>query len=407
VGHTLGFQHNMKASATYSLSQVRNAEWVKTMGHTPTLMDYSRFNYVAQPEDKIAVADLIPKIGPYDKWATMWGYKPIAGAHSPDDEKKTLDEWAKVQDEKPFLRFSTSDALGSDPGENTEAVGDADAVEATRLGLKNLQKIMGYLLEAGTKDGEDWKDLERLYGRVLGQWTREMGHVTQLVGGFDSQQKHGGQLGVRFVPVAKERQVAAVRFLNENAFATPAMFLRPEILRRIEPAGATTRLKTAQMGVLSSLLSPSRMQRMVEQEALDGVKAYRPVDFLGDLRKGLWKEIYSPGVKVDAFRRNLQRGYLDLLAERLNGSARANDDQRAFFRAELKKLSGELAAAMARTTDASTRAHLDDSKDLIAKILDPKIQWTSPAGAPSTGSRGRGWADGFCWPDYGIYLERE
>jgi hypothetical protein len=95
VGHTLGFQHNMKASATYPVEKIRDAEWLKTMSHTPTLMDYSRFNYVAQPEDNIPPELLVPQIGPYDKWATMWGYKPIPGAKTPDDEKKTLNEWAK------------------------------------------------------------------------------------------------------------------------------------------------------------------------------------------------------------------------------------------------------------------------------------------------------------------------
>ena len=127
VGHTLGFQHNMKASATYPADKIRDKEWLKTMGHTPTLMDYSRFNYLAQPEDKVDVADLVPGIGPYDKWATMWGYKPIPDAHSPDQERKTLDEWARAQDKTPWLRFSTAGTRGSDPGENTEAVGDADA----------------------------------------------------------------------------------------------------------------------------------------------------------------------------------------------------------------------------------------------------------------------------------------
>src|SRR5215831_17529277 len=145
VGHTLGFQHNMKASSMYPMEKVRDREWVKKMGHTPTLMDYSRFNYVAQPEDKIDVADLIPKIGPYDKWATMWGYKPIPNATSTDEEKKTLDEWAREQDKTPYLRFSTSGSRGSDPGENTEAVGDADAVKSTGYGLKNLQKVANML----------------------------------------------------------------------------------------------------------------------------------------------------------------------------------------------------------------------------------------------------------------------
>jgi len=104
VGHTLGFQHNMKASAEYPAEKMRDPAWLKTMSSTPTLMDYSRFNYVAQPEDNIPVEDLVPKIGPYDKWATMWGYKPIPGAPTADAEKSTLDQWAREQDTKPYLR---------------------------------------------------------------------------------------------------------------------------------------------------------------------------------------------------------------------------------------------------------------------------------------------------------------
>src|ERR1044071_8570711 len=226
VGHTLGFQHNMKASATYPADKVRNAEWLKTMSHTPTLMDYSRFNYVAQPEDNIPVEDLIPKIGPYDKWATMWGYKPIPRARTPDEEKKTLDEWARGDDAKPYLPFPTADARGSDPGENTEAVGDADAIASTTYGIKNLKRVSDMLMPATTHAGENYDDLEELYGRMLGQWTLELNHVTGIVGGFNSQQKHAGQDGVRFVIVPKERQAAAVRFLNENAFATPAWALK-------------------------------------------------------------------------------------------------------------------------------------------------------------------------------------
>jgi hypothetical protein len=408
VGHTLGFQHNMKASSTYTIDKIRDPQWVKKMGHTPTLMDYSRFNYVAQPEDKVDPQDLIPKIGPYDVWATVWGYKPIDGVKNADDEKKTLDSWAREQDSKPYLRFSTDGSRGSDPGENTEAVGDADAVQATALGVKNLQRIMGFVLETATKEGEDWEDLDRLYSRILGQWSREMGHVTQLVGGFDSQQKHGGQPGVRFTPVSRDRQMTAMRFLSDNALATPSMFVKPEILRRIEPAGAGDRLKNTQAGVLRSLLNDTRMDRLVEQEALDGPKAYRPSEFLADLRKGVWKEIYGAAdVKVDLFRRNLQRSYLDIFAERLNGSQKATDDQRGLFRAELKKLNNEVSGALAKTTDATTRAHLDDTKDLIGKILDPKIQWTAPQGGQTLLLRRAVDDVDSCWQDYGIYRTRE
>ena len=415
VGHTLGFQHNMKASSLYTIEQIRDPNFVKKMSHTPTLMDYSRFNYVAQPEDKIAVEDLIPKIGPYDTWATMWGYKPIPGAKSSEEEKKTLDEWAREQDKTPHLRFSTAKSRGSDPGENTEAVGDIDAVRATELGLKNLKRVAGMLLSAtSTSSGEPYDDLEEIFGRMLGQWRLEMGHVTQIVGGFNSQQKHIGQEGVLFTAVAKERQAAAVKFLNENAFATPTWMIRPEILRRIETDGTISRIRVTQQGLLSQLLSSARFARLIEQEEIDRT-SYRAVDLLTDVRKGVWSELNgTSAIRIDAFRRNLQRTYLDLMNDKLNGRAPVTDDQRPFIRGELKALNGEIGRAIARTTDRAVRLHLEDAHDLIVKILDPKFA----AAAPATGMgalSGRGFEEEaeielqsglVCWPETAIRMKR-
>jgi hypothetical protein len=380
-------------------------------------MDYSRFNYVAQPEDNIPLENLIPQIGPYDKWATMWGYKPIPGAKSADDEKKTLDEWAREQDSKPWLRFSTADSRGSDPGENTEAVGDADAVVATGLGIKNLKRVADMLLPATSHQGEPYDDLEELYGRMLGQWATELNHVTGIVGGFNSQQKHAGQEGVRFVIVPKEKQAAAVRFLNENAFATPTWALRPEILRRIEPSGALARVNTAQERVLNSLLSNARFDRLVEQEAIDGMAAYKPADFMSDVRRGIWSELEGGPVRIDVYRRNLQNSYIDLLSNKLNVRPSVTDDYRALIKAELRDLSSAILAATPRATDRQTRAHLADARDQIAKALDPKF--AAPA-APAPVNP-FGFDDEFnfhssnsssledfdprdCWPDYAIRI---
>jgi len=418
VGHTLGFQHNMKASAEYPAEKVRDLQWLKTMSHTPTLMDYSRFNYVAQPEDNIPPENLIPQIGPYDKWATMWGYKPIPGAKTPDDEKKTLDAWAREQDSKPWLRFSTADARGSDPGENTEAVGDADAIVSTGLGIKNLKRVADMLLPATSHPGEPYDDLEELYGRMLGQWATELNHVTGIVGGFNSQQKHAGQDGVRFVIVPKERQAAAVRFLNENAFATPTWALRPEILRRIEAAGALARVNLAQERILNSLLSNARFDRLVEQEAIDGIAAYKPADFMADVRRGIWSELEGAGpVRIDVYRRNLQNSYIDLLSNKLNVRPSVTDDYRALIKAELRDLSTAIGAASARATDRQTRAHLADVRDQIAKALDPRF---APPAAPATFTFPFGFDDELqfhssstsledfdpssCWPDYAIRI---
>ena len=417
VGHTLGLQHNMKASSMYPQEKMRDAAWLKKMGHTPSIMDYARYDYVAQPEDHVDPVDLVPRVGPYDKWAIAWGYRPIAHASTPDAEKGTLDQWAREQDSTPWYRFSTAGAAGSDPGELTEAIGDADALQSTALGIKNLQRVARMLLPAtSTKPGEPYDDLAELYARMLGQWTLELNHVAAIVGGFNTQEKYVGQDGVLFNPVPRARQVDAVKFLNDNAFATPTWALDPQVLRRIEPIGALSRIRNAQNGVLNTLLSSSRFARLVEQEAMDGASAYSPADFLGDVRKGIWKELDSPHVKIDAYRRNLQHAYLDLINTKLNntptpggfGFTARSSDEKPFYRAELKSLSAAIGAALPRTLDHETKAHLEGARDLIARILDPRFAEASN----STGG-GRGFNDSpsdlfgpfdpnNCFPDYAI-----
>lgn len=241
-----------------------------------------------------------------------------------------------------------------------------------------------------------------------------MGHVAQIVGGYHSQQKHIGQQGVIFQPIPKAKQKEAVSFLNQNAFVTPIWLLDPEILRRIESSGALERVKTVQSGLLSQLMQSARFTRLVEQEAMDEVGSYRPVDFLADVRGGIWKELSGTGaVKIDAYRRNLQRAYLDLMDERLNGRAPVTDDQRPFFRGELRSLESVLTGAIARTRDRATRMHLEDARDQVASILDPKFPKPAPAPATAANPFARGFEDGSetdefgghllrCWPDYSI-----
>ncbi|GMV20630.1 MAG: glutaminyl-tRNA synthetase [Acidimicrobiia bacterium] len=392
VGHTLGFQHNMKASSAYTIEQIRDPKWVKEMGHTPTLMDYSRFNYVAQPEDKIDPADLIPKIGPYDKWATMWGYKPIPGAKTPEEEKPTLDQWAREQDEKPYLRFSTEGQGGSDPGDQTEAVGDIDAVRATTLGLRNLGRVSEMLLSAtGTRTGDPWTELEEVYGRMVSQWTTEMNHVTRVIGALDSQQKHIGQNGVRFQIVARARQQEAVKFLVENALATPTLMVRPEILRRIEPSGIVERVRGAQQSVLNNLINNAKLDRMTEQVALDGSAAYSPVEFLTELRTGVWGDI-ARGGNLDIYRRNLQRTYLSIVDTRLNGATEPSAEVRSLLKGELRAI-GEMVDNALRSggaRDEATMRHMRDVIDEVATILDPRAMRERAAPGAAAGGRGGG-----------------
>lgn len=393
VGHTLGFQHNMKASSYYPIDSVRNASFVKRMGHTPTLMDYSRFNYVAQPEDRIDVADLVPKIGPYDIWATKWGYSPIENAATPDDERKILDQWAREQDTKPYLRFSTSGTFGSDPGEETEAVGDIDAVRATELGMKNLKRGMQWLEQATVKPLEDFDELAQLYDRMVGQWRTEMNHVVNVIGGASSQEKYGSQPGPRFTPISAARQREAMKFLAENAFKTPTFLIDQSVLRRIEPVGEINRIERAQAALLTNVLNDGRMSRLVEYQAMaeNPDAAYSLGDMLGDLRKAVWSEIYSGSPKVDAYRRALQRAYVTQVGNKIKPPRQENQPGGGFpqqrrgpqpppantgeiknmLRGELRDLDKELASAAEKASDRETRVHLEGVRAQIKEILEP------------------------------------
>ncbi len=391
VGHTLGFEHNMKASAEYPADSVHSATWVHRMGHAPSIMDYARFNYVAQPEDHIALEDLVPKVGPYDVFATMWGYKPIPDAHSPEAERPTLDQWARMQDSIPWYRFSTSNSNGADPGEETEAVGDQDAVKSTGFGLRNIERIVPMLMPATIHPTEDNADLTELYTRLIGQWRTELGHVANVVGGVESQDRYGSQPGPRFTPIAPARQRAAVAFLNAHAFTTPTFFLDRAILDRIEPSGALTRIGDAQKVLLTRLFDNSRFSRLIEFEAL----AAKPSDayplgaMLSDVRHGIWSELDAPRVDIDAFRQNIQYAYLDLCAGKINpppeSPRQANvppqfaylfapvpDEARALLRMELMDLDAQLRAALPRAANRDTRAHIVEARHRIDRILNPK-----------------------------------
>lgn len=380
VGHSLGFPHNMKASSLYPVAKLRDPQWLKTMGHTPSLMDYSRFNYVVQPEDRVDPALLIPKIGPYDVFATRWGYTPIPSAKTPDEERQQLNLWAREQEATPWLRFDAPKAAGGDFGQNAEAVGDADAVTATDLGLRNLQRVLKLLPAAVPQDGQDDQPLERLYRATWQQWAREMSHVVSIVGGYDVQNKHNDQPGAIAVPVPRDRQVRAVKFLADQALATPQWLLDAAIVQRMSAAEPSQLLGLNQRSLLRQLLAPSRTQRLMAQEAQLGAQAYRLDDLLADLRRSVFTEL-AAGTPIPAARRNLQRHYVDTLAARLGSgvSLLGQDDGEAGVRAELVELKGVIAAGALRG-DRTRRAHLQGLADTIAKALDPRF---APAPNPA------------------------
>jgi len=387
IGHTIGLQHDQIGSSTYPADSVRSPSWTHKMGHSPSIMDYSRYNYVAQPGDGIALEDIIPRVGPYDKWAIMWGYKPIPGAHTPDQERATLESWTRMQDTIPWYRFSANNSFGGF-GTLNEAVGDADPVKSTRLGYQNLARVVNYISGAATRPGEDNSDLLEVYNRTVGQWATEAGHVATMVGGGTVQYKSGSQSGPVYVALPKVRQQEAVRFLNDNVFRTPTFLIRPEIAARIEPNGMITRIEGAQNRVLTSLFDDGRLNRLLEGEALATNKAdaYTLANMLDDTRHGVWSEVYSGG-SSDAYRRELQMDYLSVIDSKLNpppvnpqltaqlrqfGIVRtpASDDAKSELRGNLVTLRNDLRNF--RGGDRAMQLHVAGAIHRIGEILDPK-----------------------------------
>jgi len=369
VGHALGLSHNMKASAMYPTEKLRDRQWVRKMGYSPSIEDYSRFNYVAQPEDGFEPEELMPSIGPYDRWVVHWGYSVFANGKKDGDDHASLDAWAREQERSPWLRWKTENGEPADPAERMEAVGNADPILSTMLGLKNLRRVMEMLIPA--TENQNWRDLESLYKRVLGQWTNEMLTVAWWVGGMNGEEKVRVSDGVRFTTVPKKIQRAAVIFLNQNAFETPRFLIRNEVIRRIEPFGASDHILEAQGWVLWTLVSSLRLNRMLEQEEMDGSAAYGPSEFISDLRKGVWKEL-ELGSHIDLWRRNLQLSYVELMAARLY--APGGKKLSAIIRGDLMNLSANLARTLERSElDRITRTHLQEVSREIRTILDSKL----------------------------------
>ncbi len=381
VGHTLGLPHNMGSSVAYPVEKLRDAEFTQKYGTAPSIMDYARFNYVAQPGDE-GVA-LMPDIGVYDKYAIAWGYKPILDKTA-EEEKPILNEWITKHAGDPMYRFGHQQ-VGDihDPSSQTEDLGD-NAMLASEYGIKNLKRIVPKLIEWTTEAGEDYDDLEEMYGHVVSQFNRYMGHVSNNIGGVYEYYKTADQEGAVYTPVPKAHQKEAMKFLQDNLFDTPDWLIDKNIFDRIEYSGSVERVRALQARTLNNILSLGKMQRLTEAYTYDS-NAYSLTDMMSDLRKGIWSELRT-GKKIDTYRRNLQRAHIDRLAylmtaENQSGNSpspymkatavnTSQSDIRAVVRAELKTLRSQLRSA--RGGDAMSRIHIADAIERINDILDPK-----------------------------------
>ena len=378
VGHTLGLRHNQKASSAYTIAQLRDPKFCEEHGTTASIMSYGRYNYVAQPDDK--VKRLIPMVGPYDFFAIEWGYKPVSGNDSPEAERAELDKAAARQLEEPWLRFGGEDGPAQiDPMVKTENIG-ADPVEATALGLKNLDRLTDLLLPATQKLGEDDELLKDTYAAVMSHRSNWFRSVVTMVGGVMETRNLGGRGGDSFARVSKEKQQEAVKFLLDNAFTTPKKLLQPALLNRFQYLGIADSVTNQQLGILYSLLSANRFRQIMDAEVLAPAEAYSAMQFLTDVQDGVWSELKADQPQIDPVRRRLQRAYLDQLKNRIDPEevagrptpGNSSTDFRAVARAALKDLETRLTTAIAQTKDPMTLAHLQDCKEEVTQILHPK-----------------------------------
>ena len=390
IGHTLGLQHDQIGSSTYPADSLRSPSWTHRMGHSPSIMDYSRMNYVAQPEDKVALDDILPRVGPWDKYSIMWGYKEIPNARTPDDERATLEKWSDMQDSVAWYRFSAGNPFGG-YGTLSEAVGDGDPVKSTGLGFKNIARVMNYVASAGTRPGDDNSLLQNLYDRTVGQWATEATHPATMIGGGTVVYKSGTQKGNVYTAISKARQQGAMRFLNDSVFTTPTYLIHPEIAARIEPGSMLTRIGNAQNRVLAQVLVDQRLNFLLEGEATakNPADVYTLAEMLDDLQRGVWSELTAPAPKIDPYRRTLQNNYLNQMNAKLNPYPAQlaqipqlaalgititplAEDARSEIRGEVVALRERVRGAQARTTDRETKLHLAGVDHRIGEILDPK-----------------------------------
>ena len=376
VGHTIGLPHNMGSSSAYPVDSLRSATFTKKYGTAPSIMDYARFNYIAQPEDK-GVA-LMPDIGVYDKHSVRWGYRPIPDAKTAKDEKKTLDKWIRDNENSLMHRFGSA---GIDPSSQTEDLGD-DAVKASEYGILNLKRIIPNLNKWTSEDGKDYSDLQTMYGQVLSQFNRYMGHVSSNIGGVYQYYKTYDQEGPVYTHVKKSHQKKCMNFLNDQLFETPTWMIDNNILNKIEFAGITNRIRSTQSRTLNSILDFGKMARLIENEAINGKAAYTLIDMMSDLKRGIWKELYTHKT-IDVYRRNLQLAYLDRISYIMNeeqGSipswARgrvtsvkvSQSDIRTIAVGQLLELKKDIKKHKNRS-DKMTKMHLDMATAKINKIL--------------------------------------
>jgi hypothetical protein len=396
TAHSVGLPHNQRANFVYPVDSIRNPDFVSRMGHSASSVGRTRYNYAAQPGDNVPPER---RIGLWDKFAVVWGYRPIIEANNARDELPVLNRWIVERADTAWYRFGSAQFgmdVEWDPYRMTEGISD-DPVEAARLGMMNLRTATQNLMDWVLNPGDDYYELETHYLQNLTQWNRYAEHAAAAVGGSWTHHKRYGEAGPVYTPIEPEYQRKAMQFIDEHVLQTPAWALDMDMLRRLEHAGAVERIRAYQELAVQRLLNHARIARMIEHEAFLGRNTYTPAQMLDDTREIVWREVRQNRA-ADTYRRNLQRAYLDQAHHLLHeaesrhwsppssGNLRVgnnNDpplnaalhigqsDIRPLIRDQLTQLDREIETALRRgVSDRMTRIHLEDARVRIARALE-------------------------------------
>jgi hypothetical protein len=368
VGHTLGLPHNMGSSAAYPVDSLRSVSFTKRMGTAPSIMDYARFNYIAQPGD--GDVGLMPDIGPYDIWSIEYGYRLIKDANSPESERPIINQWIKEKASNPIYRFGRQRGIATDPHAQTEDLGD-NSMKASDYGIKNLKKIMPNLISWTGEESKSFEELKEFYNAIVGQYNRYLGHVTSNVGGVHEIYKTFDEQSVVYSHTEKTKQKEAISFLTNELFNTPLWLGDKEVLHRIEEVGFAERIRSMQERTLVSLFSKERILRMQENEAQNGTMAYKLSEMMESLSNTIFSEIKSKK-EVDLYRRNLQRTFIDHLGSlyQTQDKTLLSTDIKALCKLAFNQIDKSLSAYT--INDKISIAHKEDIQARIGAFLDYK-----------------------------------
>lgn len=376
VGHTLGLRHNFGSSHTVPVEKLRDKAWVEANGHTPSIMDYARFNYVAQPEDGITRAGIFPRIGIYDKWSIEWGYRWLPQFQTPEDEVAFSNQ-SIIEKLKTDVRYTFgTESDPNDPRNQSEDLGD-DSMLASLYGIKNLKRIVPQILTWSYEPNKSYAGAGEIYSGVVSQFNRYLGHVTKNVAGIYSNSitvEQTDEIAREFVPANIQKR--AIAFLNEQLFTTPEWLIDRQLMEKAKIVPVNT-ICSLQSGVLARLINKNTLDKMSENEILNGKKAYTSAQMFNDLKKVIWSNLGQS----DIYKRNMQKAYVEnlinLLDKKGNADKNASGKRPAYSEApaiahgqltELKRL----ATSAASMTSGTAKGHYQNLITLIDNALSNK-----------------------------------